>query len=101
MAAAVAALETVDAFLGGLVPALPPETLLVLASDHGNIEDITQGHTRNPTFSLLVGPGARELAQGASCITDIPDLILRCAGQARLIATPPLSGPSRLTPLSM
>jgi len=77
MADAVAALERVDAFLGGLVPALPPQTLLVLASDHGNIEDISQGHTLNPTFSLLLGPGAEELGAGLSRITDIPGLILR------------------------
>ena len=60
-----------------MVPALPPQTLLVLASDHGNIEDITQGHTLNPTFSLLFGPGAEELGGGLSRITDIPELILR------------------------
>jgi phosphopentomutase len=77
MAAAVAALERVDSFLGGLIPALPPETLLVIASDHGNIEDISKGHTRNPTFSLLRGPGAGEAAKGVSRITDIPGLILR------------------------
>jgi len=76
MEPAVAALERVDAFLGGLVPALPPRTLLVLASDHGNIEDITQGHTLNPTFNLLLGPGAKELGAGLSRITDIPELIL-------------------------
>jgi hypothetical protein len=60
-----------------LVPALPPQTLLVLGSDHGNIEDITQGHTKNPTFSLLLGPGTKELGVGLSRITDIPELILR------------------------
>jgi hypothetical protein len=76
MEAAVAALERVDTFLGALVPALPPQTLLVLGSDHGNIEDITQGHTKNPTFSLLLGPGAKELGVGLSRITDIPELIL-------------------------
>jgi len=77
MADAVAALERVDAFLGGVVPALSPQTLLVLASDHGNIEDITQGHTLNPTFSLFLGPRAREVAEGIARITDIPGLILR------------------------
>jgi 2,3-bisphosphoglycerate-independent phosphoglycerate mutase len=77
MADAVAALERVDAFLGGVIPTLAPETLLVMASDHGNIEDITQGHTRNPTFSLLCGPGAKELGTGLSQITDLPELILR------------------------
>jgi len=77
MKAAVKALERVDAFLGGLIPGLSPETLLILASDHGNIEDITKGHTRNPTFSLLKGPGVGDLANGLTSIMDVPRLILR------------------------
>jgi len=77
MADAVAALQRVDAFLGGLVPALSPGTLLVLASDHGNIEDITRGHTLNPTLCLLRGPEVGRLGTGLSQITDIPGLILQ------------------------
>lgn len=77
MASAVAALERVDAFLGGLIPALPPSTLLILASDHGNIEEVTKGHTRNPVFCLLAGPGAHDLSEAMTSITDVPDIILR------------------------
>jgi hypothetical protein len=76
MEAAVEALERVDAFLAGLIPALPHGTLLVLASDHGNIEDISQGHTRNPTLGILCGPDAGALGAGLSSITEIPRLIL-------------------------
>ena len=75
--AAENALERVDAFLGGLIPGLPPKTLLVMASDHGNIEDVTQGHTRNPTFCLLRGPKVRDLATGLTSIMNVPGLILR------------------------
>lgn len=74
---AVEALERVDAFLGGVLKALPPGTLTVLASDHGNIEDITSGHTRNPALTVLLGPGASTLREGLSRITDIPGMILR------------------------
>lgn len=81
MEAGVAALEQVDAFLSGLLPELPSDTLLVLASDHGNIEDITQGHTRNSTFNLLLGPGAIQLAQGLSKITDLTPALLRYLSQ--------------------
>ena len=70
------ALERVDAFLGGLLSAMAPRTLLFLVSDHGNIEDITQGHTRNPTFSLLLGPDAKVVAEGLTTIMDVPDAIL-------------------------
>jgi 2,3-bisphosphoglycerate-independent phosphoglycerate mutase len=73
---AVTALERVDAFLDGLVPALDPLSLLVLASDHGNIEDVTSGHKRNPTLSILVGPGAAELRTGLAKLTDLAGLIL-------------------------
>lgn len=77
MEEAVAALERVDAFLGGVLEALPPATLTILASDHGNIEDLTAGHTRNPSFTLLLGPPAHTLREGLSSITDIPGMILR------------------------
>jgi hypothetical protein len=53
MEVAVEALERVDAFLGGVLEALAPGTRLVVASDHGNIEDVRGGHTRNPALGLL------------------------------------------------
>jgi len=77
MDASVKALERVDAFLGGLVPALPPGTLLVLVSDHGNIEEIGKSHTRNPSLALLAGRGASAWRMGLRAITDVPGLILR------------------------
>lgn len=77
MDAATSALQRVDAFLSGLLPALPSHTLLILASDHGNIEDVTKGHTRNPVLGILKGPGAERLAAGMESITDVPGVILR------------------------
>jgi hypothetical protein len=70
------ALERVDAFLSGLVSNLLPGTLLVLVSDHGNIEDVTRGHTLNPTLCMLVGGDADELGMDLSRITDIPGFVL-------------------------
>jgi phosphopentomutase len=72
----VAALETVDAFLGGLLHRLPPERLLLVASDHGNIEDLSAGHTRNPALGLLVGPDAVRRAKPLRSITDVTPIIL-------------------------
>jgi hypothetical protein len=77
MGKAVEALERVDAFLGGVLEALPPRTLTVLASDHGNIEEITSGHTRNPTLAVLAGPGAAKLKESLTRITDLPAMILK------------------------
>jgi hypothetical protein len=70
------ALERVDAFLGGLLPGLPSDTLLILASDHGNIEDVNQGHTLNPPFSLFLGSGAQGVAEGLGSIMDVSSAIL-------------------------
>lgn len=77
MAGAVEALERVDAFLMGLMDALDPGILLVLASDHGNLEDVRVGHTRNPSLAMLAGPGAGTHRKGLDDITHIPDLILK------------------------
>ena len=56
MEGAVAALERVDRFLDGLLAALPTGTTLLVVSDHGNIEDVRGGHTRNPALGLVVDP---------------------------------------------
>lgn len=73
---AVAALERVDAFLGGLVDALPGDMLLVVGSDHGNVEDATGGHTTNPVPVLAVGPGQDAVAEGVRDIAGVAPVIL-------------------------
>ena len=59
---AVVALERVDAFFDGLTNALAEDTLLLVVSDHGNIEDVGAGHTQNPALCIARGPGARAAA---------------------------------------
>lgn len=73
----VAALERVDEFLGGLLEGLGPDFLLVVASDHGNLEDVRAGHTRNPALTILAGAQAHAHRDGLEDITQIPDLILK------------------------
>ena len=85
MEGAVAALERVDAFLGALAAALPPDTLLVVASDHGNVEDVREGHTLNPVPVLAVGAGREALAERVRTIADVAPAILELLG----IPTPP------------
>ena len=76
--------EDVRVLLAGLLPGLPADTALVLASDHGNIEDVRKGHTLNPVLALVAGPGAGDLAPELtgrlSSITDLPELILGALG---------------------
>jgi len=74
-------LESFDAVLGGLADAYrgSPD-LVVVTSDHGNLEDLNRrGHTRNPVPALLIGPAdVRErFSQGLSDLTGFVPAILR------------------------
>jgi|WetSurMetagenome_2_1015567.scaffolds.fasta_scaffold23473_2 2,3-bisphosphoglycerate-independent phosphoglycerate mutase len=61
---AVDALERFDGLLGGLLATIDRRhTLVVLTSDHGNLEDLTiKTHTRNPVPLILTGRGHRAVA---------------------------------------
>jgi hypothetical protein len=72
---AVAALERVDAFVGGILEAAPDDLLLIVSSDHGNIEDVRGGHTRNPAIGLAAGR-AHDVASGWTSIQDVTPAIL-------------------------
>jgi hypothetical protein len=51
--------------------------LLVLASDHGNIECMEgHNHSRNPVPLAASGPGAEALLNGAAAITDVTPRLL-------------------------
>jgi 2,3-bisphosphoglycerate-independent phosphoglycerate mutase len=81
---AVAALERVDAFMGALADALPADTLLVVSSDHGNVEDVRGGHTLNPVPVLALGAGRERFADAAS-LMDVTPLILDALGIGRAV----------------
>ena len=80
MAGCVRALQRVDAFLGGLAAA-DPEALVLVTSDHGNIEDVREGHTRNPTLGVAAGPGAAEFRGELSSIMDVAPAVLAWLAQ--------------------
>ncbi len=72
MTPAIALLENLDAVLGGLVEAWGARSdLIVVSSDHGNLEDLSQrGHTLNPVPGMLIGP--MEMRRGfASELKDL------------------------------
>ncbi|HVG43359.1 MAG TPA: alkaline phosphatase family protein [Longimicrobium sp.] len=83
MEGAVAALERVDAFLGGLVDALPADVLLVVGSDHGNVEEVGGGHTLNPVPVLLLGAGRGEVAAEVRDIAGVVPAVARTLGLER------------------
>lgn len=70
-ARAAAVLRSLDAFFGALLDGLDPEGLLVVTSDHGNIEDLaTKSHTRHAVPLVALGPAADAFA-GATSLTDV------------------------------
>ena len=67
-----------EALLGRLDPALD---LLVVSSDHGNLEDLgTKSHTRNPVPLVALGRGADHFAGAASLLDVTPTLVAAMAG---------------------
>lgn len=94
MAGAREALERVDAFLGGIIEHLPPGALLLVVSDHGNIEDVASGHTRNPALGLAVWhPTSPPLAQALEEMASILD-VPRTAGRWLGVELGPPPGPA-------
>lgn len=75
IARAVRALERLDEFIGGLFDALPDDTTTIIASDHGNIEDIRVGHTRNPALGIIAGPDHARFAERVDSLLHITPLI--------------------------
>jgi hypothetical protein len=78
----VGVVERLDRFLGGLLAEADlAETLVLLTSDHGNIEDErTDGHTLNPVPGLLVGAGRRTIAARLRDLTDVVPATLDVLG---------------------
>ena len=77
---AVEAIERVDRFLGALLEALPPDALLVVASDHGNLEEVGRQHTRAPALGLVAGDRHPEAAEALDDLRDVTPAILRRLG---------------------
>lgn len=79
--AAVAMMETLDAMLRGLVESWrASDSLVVISSDHGNMEDMSvRGHTENPVPGLVIGPAALRLplAAGLKDLTDFAPAVLQ------------------------
>jgi hypothetical protein len=82
---ALGLLGKLDEMLGGLLAAWDDESgLIVITSDHGNMEDLsTRGHTTNPVPAVLIGaPGQRRvLAEGLAGLPDVAPMIMRALGR--------------------
>jgi hypothetical protein len=71
-------LKTLDQFLDAVEKlCVSAGILLVITSDHGNIEDMgVRGHTRNPVPMIAVGSEAQAFLANARSLTDITPRII-------------------------
>ena len=80
MAWAVRQLEVLDEVLHGLLSNIDAQTLILITSDHGNMEDLsTRRHTAAPVPGILIGPrpARRLFVDGLTDLTGIAPAILR------------------------
>lgn len=89
----VEVVEMVDAALGGVLEGLGAGVTLVVASDHGNLEDErTPAHTRNPVPTLVIGPAWRDF-KGVAAITDVAPAIAAALGVAFVDVSQTMTAP--------
>ncbi len=74
----IALTEQYDRFLHAVLKNLDlTQSTVILASDHGNLEDIsTPTHTMNPAMGLVFGRRAEEVAVHLRSVTDVTGVIL-------------------------
>lgn len=79
---AVAFLARFDGFLAGLLGVADlTQTLIIVTSDHGNVEDCRHGkHTTNPALTLLLGAERRRYAAQIADLTDFVPVITTFLG---------------------
>ena len=78
----------VERFLVALLDAVDPrEQLVVVTSDHGNLEDLsTRSHTRAPVPLFAYGAGADAFVRGAVSLLDVTPRLLRAIGAGGAVA---------------
>lgn len=82
MGRAVRYLEDVDAALGAVLNYYELKSfLLIVTSDHGNVEDLsTRSHTENPVPLLVAGPGHEDFASSCDDVMDVARAVFKYFG---------------------
>lgn len=82
---AIANFQRIDEVLAGLLEVADLQnTLIIVSSDHGNVEDCSHGkHTENPVLTLLLGDQRQELAEKVRQLTDFAVIITEYLQHAR------------------
>lgn len=78
-------LEQLDAFIGSVLEHVDlDENLVLLISDHGNVEDLSvKTHTFNHVPALVAGRGKDELARRLRSLTDVTPAVVDCLRRRR------------------
>ena len=75
---AIEALRLVDGFLTGILSVLQDDVLLLVVSDHGNLEDLSHTHhTVHQVPTFIIGNARHEFAEGLHNLTHLTPAILR------------------------
>ncbi|MFN8441818.1 MAG: hypothetical protein U0175_13650 [Caldilineaceae bacterium] len=82
---AVSNFQCIDGVLAGLLEVADLQnTLIIVSSDHGNVEDCSHGkHTENPVFTLLLGDQRQALAEKVQQLADFAPIIDEYLHQSR------------------
>ena len=74
---AISNFQCIDSVLAGLLEVADLEnTLIIVSSDHGNVEDCSHGkHTENPVLTLLLGNDKEKFAQQIHQLTDFANVV--------------------------
>ncbi len=93
MTRAVRYLEDIDAALGGVLHYYDlAGNLLIVTSDHGNVEDLgVRTHTKNAVPLIVAGPGHGDFARRCRTLTDVAPACLDYLG----VAAPPATAHAR------
>jgi hypothetical protein len=85
LALAIPHARRVESFLAGVLEASDLErTLVVVATDHGNLEEARhKGHTRNPVPVSAWGPGAEHLTSRVKSLTDVTPCLLELMAEPK------------------
>ncbi len=75
-------LRRLDAFIGAVLAGIADDALVLLCSDHGNIEDLAvRTHTCHPVPLLAWGPGAHAFVDDVTSLVDVvPAIMARFGG---------------------
>lgn len=93
LAEAVHHLEMVDTAIGGVLSAWDEANgLLIITSDHGNIEAKNhRQHTDNPVPTILFGHNQAQLAEQIDALTDIAPVVRQVLSLEHILSTPKIS----------